>query len=288
MSNHDPIYVFLHFLTFLIHPFLINYFYLRFLTPYHKKKAIIYGTLLFSINIIIVTFFIYDNNLLRSVTTLLSFEIIALMLYQDSIGRKLSAGVLMLFFDSIGDILAEFVLIFFLGNTDMYQLPYPIFLFILLFANLIIYIFIRLFLQIFNNSPALSKNYHKLFTALSVFLCLLTLALLYSFIFNKFISLSSFTLSSHSILLMLLLYFICCLICLIYIYKSITSLHKSITHQLIIKSLHDLYLSQIHDLIDLKNNSQQINYLRHDIMNYLQTIEAYNQSKQKESPYEHQ
>lgn len=288
MSDHDPIYVFLHFLTFLIHPFLINYFYLRFLTPYHKKKAIIYGTLLFSINIIIVTFFIYDNNLFRSVTAFLSFEIIALMLYQDSIGRKLSAGVLMLFFDSIGDILAEFVLIFFLESNNLFALPYTIFFFILLFANIIIYIFIRLFLQIFNKNSPLNNDYNKLFTALSIFVCLLTLALLYSFIFNKFISLSSFTLSKHHILYIFILYFLGCIACIIYIYKTITLLHKSITNQLITKSLHDLYLSQIHDLIDLKNNSQQINYLRHDIMNYLQTIEAYNQSKQKESPYEHQ
>lgn len=213
--------------------------------------------------------------------TLLDFEIIAIILYKDNISKKIIAGILMLFFEFAADIIAQLTLIIFFGNTNFFNLSYGMLFFSLVYGNLIIYIFIELFLQIFNKNISFQTKYHQLFVALTIFVCLLTFTVLYSIIFNQIITIAPFSFSAKNIFIVFMTDIICCLICLIYIYQSIRKLHKNITKEMIIQSLHNFYLTQINDLLKLKNNDEQIKYLRHDIMNYLQTIDIYNQQEEQ-------
>lgn len=280
MNINDPIFFTIHFLSFFVQFILLNYLYLHFLQPYHNQyKTIIYSFLIYLIFAFIAGFVIYEIPLLRSFNAIVDFEIIAILLYKDNISKKIIAGILMLFFEFAADIIAQLTLIIFFGNTNFFNLSYGMLFFCLLYGNLIIYIFIELFLQIFNKNISFQTKYHQLFIALSLFICLLTFTVLYSIIFNQIITISPFSFTAKNILIILITDIICCLICLIYIYKSIRKLHKNITKEMLIQSLHNFYLTQINDLLKLKNNDEQIKYLRHDIMNYLQTIDIYNQKE---------
>lgn len=270
-NTNELVSLIIHFLSFLPQPFLTNYFYTRYLTPKNKKRCTFYVFISYFIYLIFIIF-VYEQFLLRFIGYLITIQIISICFYKDNIGKRISAGLLVTFFNSMADIISQYIIIFFLGSDTFIHLSYPLLCYILIQANIIIFIFIKIFLHFFQTNISYSNKYSKLFTALNIFLCLLTNALLYSFVFNDFIKLHDFKTTFIQIFFILAIYLFGFIFCSIYIYKSIIDLKDSITKELLMQYMHQQYLTQLAKYIDARDNDEQIKHLRHDIMNYVQTI----------------
>ena len=280
MPHQDPIFLFIHFLSFLSQPFLFNYFLLRYLTPKNPKKAKIYGFFIFFIFSICVTLILYNLVLLRSIMSIIVFQIICIVLYQDHLFKKFSAGLLMFLFDVLGEITSEFILLFFLGKEVITLISYPVLIFILFISMINVFIYINIFLHFFKNITFIENSYNKIFTVLTFFICLLSSVLFYSFAFNGTIVMGTFQPTLLKLISVLIVYIVGSIICTIYLYKSIRSLQQDIKNKILVQAIHNQYLSQLNDFITIKENSDNIKYLRHDIMNYLQTISTYQSKKE--------
>ena len=280
MPHQDPIFLFIHFLSFLSQPFLFNYFLLRYLTPRDVKQAKKYGFFIFFIFAIFVTLVLYNLVLLRSIASIIVFQIICISLYQDHLYKKISAGLLMFLFNVLSEITSEFILLFFLGKDVFAIISYPVLITILVISMINIFIYINIFLHFFKNITFIENSYNKIFTVLTLFICLLTSILFYSFAFNGTFVMGTFQPTLLKLISILIIYIVGSVICTIYIYKSLHSLQQDIKNKILMQSIYNQYLSQLNDFINIKENSDNIKYLRHDIMNYLQTINTYQSKKE--------
>ena len=283
MNDQYFLHMFFHFSSFLSQIFLCNYFYLRYLTPKNKQQAIIYTSLIYFVYILLVTLFAYKNTLLRIFSNLFMLTFFAVYFYQDSPFKKIRAGFFMFIFNAISDIISQYIIIFILGYTIFLEIPLGIFICLLLFSILLIFLTIQFFLHFFASKVSISTRYSRLYTALSILQCLLTIILLYSFIFNGLIvryPSDSPEQSKLIFILFIIFYALCSILCIRYILHSTITLQKDITKELLIQSLNDLYLKQLNEYSNSKNtHDEQMKYLRHDIMNYLQTIHTHQQKE---------
>lgn len=263
--------LFFYFLQGIIHVYFIHHY----LIPKYGIKSFIFGLFFFLLYLYILFTYIYLDVPLRTTLGLLCFELIGFCLYDGKLFKRLLAGPLLCTCSVIAEIVFQCILVFIL-NMPVMTLLSPLALFLTLFFNTLLYfIIIKLLLYFLSRSFTTTPQYSKLFFASITTVFLIAIILSESLYLNQLFFVVSVTDNYTSSLIITFLCFFACILLNIYIYYSIKSLKSDLAKQTLFQLMHDEYLSQINDLLLSKHSKKQVSYLRHDIINYLQTISQY-------------
>ena len=120
------------------------------------------------------------------------------------------------------------------------------------------------------------SQFSVLYNLLMGILLLVSIILSESFYFNGVFSIKPQNISYVTTFLISL---ILCFILTIILYKHIRRLEKKISEEMKIQALSKQYSTLLNEYMKDFDNKEDIQYLRHDIMNYLQTIHTYSQKE---------
>lgn len=271
MNFNDPNFKILFTIMCFFQTVIYGLFYHKFLIPKYKNKSlIIFIIILFTISVSLNN--IYGILPFKMLIYMIFFFIASFTLYNGTLIKRILAAPILYAVTAFVDFLFQFILIFIFQYPNFINAPLGIYIFIFILETILIFIILNIILLYTHSSLFSSEKFSRLFIYLTMTVFIISIILSDSFYYNDIIILDplfkNFTVSYITISIC----FMCFLFLIRTIYKYIQSLKQSITSEMITQQIYNQYIHQLNQYIDMKENDENMKHLRHDIMNYIQTI----------------
>lgn len=281
MDFQDPYFMTIFTLMCIFQTIIYGIFYHKFLTPkYGIKSFIIFTTTLCSI-CFILTLNIYGIMPFKMLVYMIFFFLASFLLYDGKFIKRILIGPLLYAITAFVDFLFQFILIFVFQYQNLIDAPLSIYIFIFISETILIFIIVNIILLHSHTSLFSSEKFSRLFINLTITIFIISIILSDSFYYNNIIIVDNKIKNYIVSYVTLFICFISFIFLVRKIYISIKSLKQSITNQIITQEIYNQYLYQLNQYLNMKNNEDNIKHLRHDIMNYIQTIITKNQQEEQ-------
>lgn len=257
-------------------------FFQGFLTPKYGKKSMYLTMLSILIMFYIIFLTCFEIFPIKAILYLTVFLFASFAFYNGTLLKRMIIGPLIFSITAFIDFLFQFVLIFILQYENLEIVPLYIYIVIFISETIIIYIINNFLLIYLNSAFFTSQKSYQLFLVLTLYLFFISIILSESFFINHIISFDNQFHNQKSYYIAASVCFLICLFIMKYMYELLKTLKQNTLQQLISQTIHKEYINQLNTYLEMKNNDDQaIRQMRHDIINYLQTIETYNQTNNK-------
>lgn len=277
--GNDTLFFIINIFFFSLQMIISAYFIHCYLTPKFGIKSFINGFLILIFFIYLFMNYFYSNVPMRMILGVSFLEIVSWSLYDGKLFKKLLAGPIIFCCSALAELIIQFILVFILDIPIFDNLSNVILILIVFFNTLMFFIFTKVFLHLFSKPFLTTQQYSRLFLSSTISLFLIAIIISESLYINKLIFVTTAIVDYQLSFIILSICFILSLVVNIYIYYSVKSLKNDISKELISQLLQEDYTSQINSYLLSKNTDDSINHLRHDIMNYIQTVSIYKQEE---------
>ena len=282
MFENGSLFVVVFMISNFIQYILYCYFIDRFLIPKYKKSFWI-NLIGFTVLDFFILTYLYYYAPFRTLIPFVYFQIVAFLLYKDSLLKTISVVPMIIMTTAIVEFLGQFIMFFIFQQSTFNDAPLSIMIFVFIFVNFAYLIITKLLLYFFHNQIILPSNFSSLYICLMIILLMVSIVVTESLYFNGVFSISTYNNSNYLLVSFSTIIVACTIEILltIFISKKIRYLKKNVSKELMMQSLSNEYSYLLDEYINTKENDQELQYLRHDIMNYLQTFHTYQNKEEK-------
>lgn len=254
--------------TYLVNTLNVSIFIDKFLDK-KSKNSFIYNLVVNEILILINYLFFYNFYISRMSFLIFSWLLIIVSNYKAKWYQCILAITLILTANVFIEIPMITIIAILFNASSMDALQPLEMLIIYIITNVLLYLMFRLLLRVFKKIDYKINEYMKLFLAITVNMIITLYFVDYSIVINENFVNDSSAGVSFTMLFIMLLTIVDALLC-IYILRINKRLYKEIYERIMIKKKYELRELQLEEYKLLKENADNLRYLRHDIINYLQ------------------
>lgn len=199
--------------------------------------------------------------------------IVPFLFYKEKKWKMLSVAPIFFGIAALCESISIFMYVFIFQQTVFLNAPIDILIFMQFFTIFFFFFFFRVILYFFHHKIIVEAQFSFLYIILMIITFLIAIILSESFSINHIFSISSQKdnyIFAYNITL--IVSFAITFLLIIIIYRHIKRLKKNIAEEMKIQTLSKQYIDQLNEYMENQNDEDEIRYLRHDIMNYLQNV----------------
>lgn len=259
-----------------------GYFLHNYLKPKYGKKSFLYYYITFIPYLLIILCLLYEEIFIRTLFTIFFLTLSAFLFYTGNKIKIVLVGALLYTISGIAEILSQFIIVFIFQHNIFETLPNHLLIIILLTAILFMFIIENIFLTFSHKNFNFNTKFSNILICLSFQGLLISIVLSYGSYSNGLLSPQTFSFNVNHIFLIIVLCFIMTIFLIMYMIRALYKLKQSISKELIIQSIYQQNIEQLQQYLDSKDKENTIAQLRHDVINYLQTMNTIKENQNNE------